>query len=129
MTLRKYTSHKTVEAARILRVGRDAHHGENFLDLDPGMTGEIANISVTVPDSYIEKHNPQAGGYFVRYPDGYESFSPAKSFEQGYKPTEEVVAANDWLNQQIELLIVRRALEYGSSVEAIKTKLWGSRDT
>jgi hypothetical protein len=30
------------------------------------------------------KHAPQVGGYYVRYPDGYESWSPAKAFEEGY---------------------------------------------
>lgn len=33
---------------------------------------------------WVMKHEPQAGGYFVRYEDGYESFSPADVFESGY---------------------------------------------
>lgn len=33
---------------------------------------------------WVEKHDPQAGGYFVVYKDGYKSFSPAKAFESGY---------------------------------------------
>lgn len=33
---------------------------------------------------WLEKHNPVVGGYFVRYKDGYESFSPAQAFEEGY---------------------------------------------
>lgn len=33
---------------------------------------------------YITKHSPEAGGYYVLYDDGYESFSPAKAFEDGY---------------------------------------------
>jgi hypothetical protein len=33
---------------------------------------------------YIAKHNPQVGGYFVEYDDGYHSFSPAEAFEAGY---------------------------------------------
>lgn len=32
----------------------------------------------------MAKHKPVAGGYFVVYEDGYESFSPAKAFEEGY---------------------------------------------
>lgn len=35
------------------------------------------------PD-YMLKHRPVAGGYFVVYEGGYESFSPAKAFEEGY---------------------------------------------
>jgi hypothetical protein len=38
-----------------------------------GLTGE-----------YMAKHKPQAGGYWVQYEDGYESYSPAKAFEEGY---------------------------------------------
>lgn len=35
-------------------------------------------------DEYILKHNPQVGGYYVVYEDGYKSFSPAAAFESGY---------------------------------------------
>jgi hypothetical protein len=38
-----------------------------------------------VSDAFIQKHNPQPGGYFVVYADGYQSYSPAKAFEEGYK--------------------------------------------
>lgn len=34
--------------------------------------------------SYVRKHNPKVGGYWVQYEDGYESFSPAEAFESGY---------------------------------------------
>ncbi len=37
-----------------------------------------------VEADYIKKHNPQVGGYFVVYLDGYKSFSPAAVFEEGY---------------------------------------------
>jgi len=37
-----------------------------------------------VSKAYVDKHNPQAGGYWVQYDDGYESWSPAKAFEEGY---------------------------------------------
>lgn len=33
---------------------------------------------------YVSKHNPQTGGYYVVYKDGYKSFSPAEAFEDGY---------------------------------------------
>jgi hypothetical protein len=38
-----------------------------------------------VSEAFIQKHNPQPGGYFVVYADGYESFSPANAFEEEYK--------------------------------------------
>ena len=38
-----------------------------------------------VSKEYMEKHDPKYGGYYVLYKGGYESFSPAKAFEDGYK--------------------------------------------
>jgi hypothetical protein len=37
-----------------------------------------------VSKEWMDKHNPQVGGYYVVYKDGYKSFSPAKAFEEGY---------------------------------------------
>jgi len=37
-----------------------------------------------VPREYMDKHSPQPGGYYVVYADGYQSYSPAKAFEEGY---------------------------------------------
>jgi hypothetical protein len=37
-----------------------------------------------VSGDYMHKHKPVVGGYFVIYEDGYQSFSPAKAFEDGY---------------------------------------------
>lgn len=44
-----------------------------------------ARVWLPVSRSYVEKHNPQVGGYYVRYPDGYESYCPAESFEAGHE--------------------------------------------
>ena len=38
----------------------------------------------SIDAAYLRKHNPQAGGYYVVYADGYKSFSPAEAFEDGY---------------------------------------------
>ena len=35
-------------------------------------------------DEYIVRHKPEPGGYFVIYQGGYESYSPAQPFEDGY---------------------------------------------
>lgn len=37
-----------------------------------------------VPPAFVAKHKPEVGGYFVQYADGYQSYSPAKAFEEGY---------------------------------------------
>ena len=33
---------------------------------------------------FVHKHKPVEGGYYVVYKDGYQSFSPAVAFEEGY---------------------------------------------
>ncbi|MNQ66914.1 hypothetical protein D3C85_814160 [compost metagenome] len=33
--------------------------------------------------SWYVKHEPNVGGYFVLYKDGYASYSPAEPFEEG----------------------------------------------
>lgn len=42
-----------------------------------------------VSKEFMEKHKPQVGGYYVKYKDGYESYSPADAFEEGYLKIEE----------------------------------------
>lgn len=37
-----------------------------------------------VDAEYLKKHDPQPGGYYITYEDGYESYSPAAAFEEGY---------------------------------------------
>lgn len=39
---------------------------------------------VEVSPEWVDKHKPETGGYLVVYADGYQSFSPAKAFEEGY---------------------------------------------
>ncbi len=47
---------------------------------------EPGQIIFRVDGAYMAKHNPEVGGYWVRYADGYESFSPCEAFEEGYSP-------------------------------------------
>lgn len=72
----KYVSHKTVWALKIKSIERDAVTLLTFEE--PGYAARAVSYA------YDQKHNPQPGGYFVVYADGYESFSPAKAFEEGY---------------------------------------------
>ena len=44
-----------------------------------------------VSREYMAKHLPKLGGYWVKYDDGYQSWSPAKAFEEGYTPDKTVV--------------------------------------
>lgn len=82
--LPRWKSHKVVEAFKIREIRRKTYIptlGEIFSllggdDSDP--------VSVDVLLEYISKHSPKPGGYYVRYEDGYKSFSPAAAFESGY---------------------------------------------
>lgn len=96
-----YRCHKTVRAAKVRQVFYEP--GPKFgatLQLEipsttkPMSLGDFDNVTIerdgsvrkdfTVAQEFIEKHKPQVGGYLVIYDDGYQSFSPAKAFEEGY---------------------------------------------
>lgn len=80
MSLPAYQSHKIVHAAKIVSVEELSHDVFNlFLELPNGET-----MGYGVNGDYVEKHEPKAGGYLVVYKDGYESWSPAEAFEEGY---------------------------------------------
>jgi hypothetical protein len=90
-----YRCHKEVWALRIVEVipapKPTIEELDRILNGDEGTTdvgailvveGHFAPIAVT--RDFIGRHQPQAGGYYVVYKDGYKSFSPATAFEQGY---------------------------------------------
>lgn len=74
-----YQCHKKVRAAKIADIGF-------ILDGDSTaiMYLDGINNGLVVDIDYIKKHCPQNGGYYVVYDDGYESYSPAEAFENGY---------------------------------------------
>lgn len=76
--LPKYKCHKEVWALKIKGT---------ILRLSGEMSIEPENdeyMPFRVSKEYVDKHNPIPGGYYVRYDDGYESFSPMAVFEDGY---------------------------------------------
>lgn len=80
----KYRCHKEVWALKIAEVIDPTKPG-NESDGSRVLRFEGATYApMRVPHSYVRKHDPQAGGYYVVYEDGYASFSPAKAFEDGY---------------------------------------------
>lgn len=69
----RYRCHKEVHALQISEVGvTDLHFEESGFE------------SVNVGPSWMTRHNPHVGGYYVVYDDGYTSFSPQGTFEAGY---------------------------------------------
>lgn len=76
----KYKCHKKVWALKIKTIELRPANGHLIHPEDVGYA------PFEVSDEYVQKHNPQAGGYYVVYEDGYRSFSPAAAFESGYTP-------------------------------------------
>jgi hypothetical protein len=93
----RYRSHKTVwalkikaielrnatigELEEILRDGRSANEFSGGAAITPEEEGFAVFL---VTREYLLKHNPQVGGYYVVYADGYKSWSPAQAFDEGY---------------------------------------------
>jgi len=75
--LPKYKCHKEVYALKIKSV--QVQGGEFVLTPE-----DTVFAPFPVDAAYVKKHNPEDGGYYVVYADGYKSFSPAKAFEDGY---------------------------------------------
>jgi hypothetical protein len=86
-----YKSHKTVWALKIAAIDHLPNPDET------GKTGASSYGAIITPQEegygpfpvdsiYVNKHQPEVGGYYVQYADGYKSFSPANAFEDGYKP-------------------------------------------
>jgi len=74
----RYQCHKKVWALKIKEINLVAAGDHTILP------EESIYAPFRVSDEYVRKHNPQVGGYYVVYDDGYASFSPAKAFEEGY---------------------------------------------
>lgn len=85
----KYQSHKHVWALKIASV-TDPNTDPNCVTDGPRVLAfeEEGYAPIVVDAAYVRKHNPQPGGYFVVYADGYQSWSPAKAFEEGYTRVE-----------------------------------------
>ena len=76
----RYRCHKEVWALRIAGISLPQNEAG---DAELGFY-EQGYAPKLMPRAWLDKHNPEVGGYFVVYKDGYQSFSPADAFEQGY---------------------------------------------
>jgi hypothetical protein len=81
----RYKCHKEVWALKIAKIVKDGEGEHRESDGSAMLTPADKHYGpIKVDFDYMRKHNPQIGGYFVVYDDGYKSFSPAKAFEEGY---------------------------------------------
>lgn len=90
--MRAFKCHKVVCAGKVL-----AAQPPEEPDAGVVLTLEGADKIVVSPE-WVEKHAPNThylhliGGYYVRYEDGYTSWSPADAFETGYTDLEALEA-------------------------------------
>ena len=86
----KYQCHKQVWALKISEVDIVSAFDPDDKDKPQPITGAFLTpqdsgyAPFTVSAEYVSKHNPQPGGYYVVYEDGYKSYSPGDVFESGY---------------------------------------------
>ena len=80
--LQQFQCHKVVHAAEIAEINPGDASSQLVLK---ALAGVLAVIVALV---WMEKHEPEVGGYFVVYADGFTSYSPAEAFEAGYTPIE-----------------------------------------
>jgi hypothetical protein len=87
--VKTYRSHKLVRAARV--IGTAAMSGQAVWLLDDG-TCRIASerLQERVPVEFTP-----GDGYLVEYADGFQSWSPARAFEEGYSEVP-VTDAPEW---------------------------------
>ena len=84
-----YTCHKKVRAAKITEI---VSHEDDGIGSHTMIFGEIGEKMFLTHD-WKEKFNPAVGGYYVKYKDGYSSFSPGEAFEDGYSEEKEIPIA------------------------------------
>jgi hypothetical protein len=87
--LPKYQSHKQVWALKIAKIeplpNPDTSGNSAAASYGAVITPEDESYApFEVSAEYVMRHKPQVGGYYVVYPDGYKSWSPAEAFESGY---------------------------------------------
>ena len=76
----KYKCHKEVWALKIRDIVFTGDSSAAVIKFD-----DEKYAALKVGADYIRKHQPASGGYYVVYAGGYESFSPADVFEDGYE--------------------------------------------
>ncbi len=96
--LTKYQSIKKVWAFKIANIEVDEDDGSGIL-----FNAEEGYPPTRVDIDFMYKHNPQVGGYYVVYADGYTSFCPAEAFEEGNVPIKETTFLERLIIEEKEL--------------------------
>lgn len=78
----KMPSYKCTKVVSALKIKDIVPGGIGFSDL---IFEEGGYAPTQKSNEWVEKRGALPGGYYVVYKDGYESWSPAKAFEEGYE--------------------------------------------
>ncbi len=78
MEMPRYKCHKEVWALKIADIRYVGEHEHLITPEDKKYA------PFQVESTYVDKHDPKPGGYYVAYKGGYKSYSPAEAFEGGY---------------------------------------------
>lgn len=81
--LLRWRSHKVVEAAKIIEVFV-SRANKPVVRVESPDGDETKFVAFDVPEDFSARGTAEPGDYFIRYKDGYMSWSPAKEFEDGY---------------------------------------------
>lgn len=85
--LPRWRSHKQVWADRIVESRIHTHGGLDRIDIWTLEGGGTVQVFGSLRSRVPTDRSP-VGGYYVLYDDGYESWSPASAFEDGYRRVE-----------------------------------------
>lgn len=82
----KYRSHKVVCAVKIGSVDLEGHPDGAWCVIIPHADEDPSIQEIHVEGEWLDRYKPAGGdkGYWVKYEDGYESWSPSAAFENGY---------------------------------------------
>lgn len=80
--MKRYKCHKVVEAGVIESI--DYCFEDVSEEVHPPTVIKVDGVGYRLERDWIRKHAPEVGGYYVRYQNGYTSYSPAEAFEEGY---------------------------------------------
>lgn len=93
-----YQCHKKVKALEIRSIINNEDGTARIVPVETDFS------PFEISSAYMEKHKPQPGGFWVRYKNGYESWTPGDVFRDGYSRIDRV---KDWsLVGEIEELTI-----------------------
>lgn len=116
-SLPEYKCFKEFWALKIKSIVIDGEGENRETDGSATITPEEAFIPFMVSAEYMQKHKPKVGGYWVKYKDGYESYSPADAFEDGYESVDPLKYEKPKEKRHVE----KALLKFHSQLDEINT--------